>query len=78
MAGRIGFILAVQLLGCTRIGQIVGDSKTIGLNRAYQTTTLDRGQTGTPVPTSTQARESGWRGRGKGVTLRRNSAGKSA
>src|ERR1700689_475659 len=47
MTGCIGTILAVQLLGCTRICQMAPESRTVSLNRTYRTARTGRGQTGT-------------------------------
>ncbi len=54
MAGSIGRILSVGLLGCTSIGLMAPKSRTAGLNRTYWTTRADRGRTGTPRATSTR------------------------
>src|ERR1017187_6323921 len=54
MTGNIGSILAVGLLGCTRTCQMTPASRTVRLNWTYRTTGSDRGQTGTPRPTSTR------------------------
>ena len=51
MAGNIGAILAVRLLGCTRTCRMVRASLTVGLNRANRTVCTDRGQIGIPWPT---------------------------
>ena len=45
MAGNIGAILAVLLLGCTRTCRMILPSLTIGLNQANRTVCTDRGQT---------------------------------
>jgi hypothetical protein len=57
MAGNIGSILAVGLLGCTQICQMALDDRAIGLNLAYQTTGSDRGQTGCRGPRAPGPRE---------------------
>jgi hypothetical protein len=51
MAGSIGAILAVRLLGCTRTCGMVLASLAVGLNWANQTIRADRGQIGTRWPT---------------------------
>ena len=51
MAGNMGAILAVRLLGCTRTFRMVRASLTVGLNRANRTVSTDRGQIGTLWPT---------------------------
>jgi hypothetical protein len=50
MAGSIGAILAVLLLGCTRTCRMVLASLTVGLNRANWTVRTDRGPSGTQWP----------------------------
>jgi hypothetical protein len=47
MAGNIGAILAVGLLGCTRTCQMVLASLTVRLNRSNRTVCTNSGQTGT-------------------------------
>jgi hypothetical protein len=54
MAGNIGAILAVGLLGCARTCRMVLASLTVRLNRSNRTVRTDRGQTGTPLSTSTR------------------------
>ena len=49
MAGNMGAILAVGLLGCTRTCRMVLASLTVRLNRSNRTVCTDRGQTGTPL-----------------------------
>jgi hypothetical protein len=51
MAGNMGAILAVGLLGCTRTCRMVRASRTVGLNRANRTVCTDRGQIGPRWPT---------------------------
>jgi hypothetical protein len=51
MAGNIGAILAVRLLGCARTCGMVRASLTIGLNQANRTVCTDDGQIGAPWPT---------------------------
>ena len=46
MAGYVGSILAVGLLGCTRTCQMAPESRTVRLNRMYRTVGIDHGQTG--------------------------------
>jgi len=55
MAGSIGPILAVQLLGCARTCRMVLPSLMVRLNQANQTVSNDRGQTGTPWPTQARS-----------------------
>jgi hypothetical protein len=71
MAGSIGSILPVGLLGCTSICRMAPESRAVSLNWTCQTTRSDRGQTGTPWATSTEAGESTSRSR---VTSRRGPA----
>jgi hypothetical protein len=54
MAGHIGSILAVRLLGRTWICQMAPESRTASLNWTYRTTRSGRAQTGTPWATSTR------------------------
>ena len=49
MAGSIGAILAVLLLGCTRTCRMVRASLTVGLNQANRTVRTDRGQSGEAI-----------------------------
>jgi hypothetical protein len=49
MAGNIGAILAVLLLGCTRTCRMILPSLTVRLNQANRTVCTDRGQTGDAV-----------------------------
>jgi hypothetical protein len=49
MAGSIGAILAVRLLGCTRTCRMILSSLTVRLNQANRTVCTDRGQTGAAV-----------------------------
>jgi hypothetical protein len=51
MAGNVGVILAVRLLGCARTCRMVLASLTVRLNRSNRTVCTDRGQTGTPGDT---------------------------
>ncbi len=63
MTGYMGLILAVQLPGCVLIFQMALASRTVGLNWTYQAKRSDRGQTGTPWPTSIgRARTFAWPG----------------
>jgi hypothetical protein len=57
MAGNIGVILAVRLLGCTRTCRMILASLTVRLNRSNRTVDADRGHTGTPVPASARPAE---------------------
>ena len=50
MAGCSGHILAVRLLGCTRIFRMAQQSCIARLGRTYQTSDTYRGQTGTLRP----------------------------
>lgn len=45
MACDAGIMLAVRMLGCTPMNEIVGRGRVIGLDSAYQTTGETRGQT---------------------------------
>ncbi len=47
MAGSIGCILAVPLLGCTRTCQMAPESSITGLDGTYRTAGTYRGQAGT-------------------------------
>jgi hypothetical protein len=47
MAGNMGAILAVSLLGCTRTCRMVQASLTVRLNRSNRTVRTGRGQPGT-------------------------------
>jgi hypothetical protein len=72
MAGNIGVILAVGLLGCTRTCPTVLVSLTVGLNQAYGTVRTNRGQTGTSWPTSTRPGGGTSLGRGRRKRDQRN------
>jgi hypothetical protein len=47
MAGSMGSILAVLLLGCARICQMAPESRTVRLNQTYSPEAADHGQAGT-------------------------------
>jgi hypothetical protein len=77
MAGSIGAILAVRLLGCTRTCRMVRASLTVGLNRANRTVGTDRGQIGTRWPTHAGlARAARQAAIAESRTCGRNSAGR--
>lgn len=57
MAGSIGPILAVRLLGCTSICQMAPESRTVGLNWTYRMKRSDRGQTGHREPRAPGSRD---------------------
>ena len=77
MAGSIGAILAVRLLGCTRTCRMVHASLTVGLNRANRTVCTDRGQIGTPWPTHARSARAVRRAAvAESGTCGRNSAGR--
>jgi hypothetical protein len=77
MAGNMGAILAVGLLGCTRTCRMVRVSLTVGFDQANQTVSTDRGQTGTPWPTHVRsARAARQTAVAESGTCGRNSAGR--
>jgi hypothetical protein len=77
MAGSIGAILAVLLLGCTRTGQMIRASLTVGFNQVNQTVSTDRGYTGRPWPTHVRsARAARQTAVAESGTCGRNSAGR--
>ena len=45
MACDTGIMLAVRMLGCTPMSEIVGRGRVVGLDSAYRTTEATRGQT---------------------------------